>query len=103
METNQRQTKTVLRILVLLVLLQGGSAPAQESAKPKLPEATQAHLGKGYDALKQDRYEEAAQEFRAALAADPSLTLRARFPLAVALFESHKHDEARQELELVRK
>jgi tetratricopeptide (TPR) repeat protein len=81
------------------------AATFQEAAEPKQSEAesTRAHLGKGYDALKQDRYEEAAQEFRAALAADPTLVLRARFPLAVALFESHKADEARQEFETVRR
>jgi tetratricopeptide (TPR) repeat protein len=61
------------------------------------------HVGKGYDALKQDRYEEAITEFRAALAMDPSLVLRARFPLAVALFEAHKNDEARQEFDEVRR
>ena len=63
----------------------------------------EAHLGKGYDALKQDRYAAAASEFRAALEIDPTLTLRARFPLAVALFELHKSDEARHELEVVRR
>jgi tetratricopeptide (TPR) repeat protein len=73
-------------------------AVSQESA-PVTPEA---HLGRGYDALKQDRYDAAVTEFRAALAADPGLNLRARFPLAVALFELHKSDEARRELELVR-
>ena len=60
-------------------------------------------IGRGYDALKQDRYEEAITEFRAALAMDPSLVLRARFPLAVALFEAHKNDEARQEFNEVRR
>jgi tetratricopeptide (TPR) repeat protein len=82
-----------------------GAATFQQPAEPKQQEAesTRAHLGKGYDALKQDRYEEAAQEFRAALASDPTLVLRARFPLAVALFESHKADEARQEFATVRR
>jgi tetratricopeptide (TPR) repeat protein len=104
MRINQGQTRTgTLWIACLLLWLRVGFSMAQESAEPKLPEATQAHLGKGYDALKQDRYEEAAQEFQAALAADPSLTLRARFPLAVALFESHKPEEARKEFEIVRK
>ena len=59
----------------------------------------EAHLGKGYDALKQDRYEEAAPNFRAALALDPKLVQRARFPLAVALFEMHNSEEARHEFE----
>jgi tetratricopeptide (TPR) repeat protein len=53
--------------------------------------------------LKQDSYEVAASEFRAALELDPKLVLRARFPLAVALFELHKSDEARREFETVRR
>lgn len=65
-------------------------------------ETAEAHLGKGYDALKQDRYDAAVEEFRAALQLDPKLVLRARFPLAVALFELHKSDEARREFEAVR-
>jgi len=81
-----------------------GALKAQETGAAERPESesTRAHLGKGYDALKQDRYEEAAQEFRAALTEDPQLVLRARFPLAVALFESHKQEEARKEFETVR-
>lgn len=62
----------------------------------------ESHLSNGYEALRQDRYDAAAKEFRAALQEDPKLTLRARFPLAVALFEMHRFDEARQELEAVR-
>jgi tetratricopeptide (TPR) repeat protein len=37
------------------------------------------------------------------LALDPKLVLRAQFPLAVALFELHKSDEARREFEAVRR
>src|SRR5205823_7544880 len=72
------------------------------AVKPVTSDTPEAHLGKGYDALKQDRYDAAASEFRAALEIDPKLTLRARFPLAVALFELHKSDEARHEFETVR-
>ena len=60
------------------------------------------HVSRGYEALKLDRYENAIKEFRAALAIDPSLVERAQFPLAVSLFELHKPEEARQELEAVR-
>jgi Flp pilus assembly protein TadD len=66
-------------------------------------ESAEIQIGKGYEALKNDRYEEAANAFRSALALDPKLVLRARFPLAVALFEWHKPAEARQELEAVRR
>src|SRR5580704_14953410 len=88
---------------LLLVTAWRGSALGQESAAagPVSADTPEVHLGKGYDALKQDMYEVAAGEFRAALQLDPSLVLRARFPLAIALFELHKYDEARRELEIV--
>ena len=66
-------------------------------------DTAQAHLGRAYDALKLDRYEEAAAEFRAALRLDPTLTMRARFPLAVALFQMKDTQAARQEFEAVRR
>jgi Flp pilus assembly protein TadD len=82
----------------------GGTAVAQVgvAAVPNGGDTPEAHLGKGYDALKQDMYEVAVSEFRAALRLDPSLVLRARFPLAVALFELHRAEESRRELEAVR-
>jgi tetratricopeptide (TPR) repeat protein len=66
-------------------------------------ETPQAHLGAGYEDLKNNRYEGAAREFRAALALDPKLVLQARFPLAVSLFELHRTEEARHEFEAVRR
>jgi tetratricopeptide (TPR) repeat protein len=60
-------------------------------------------LGAGYNALKIERYDLAAGEFRAALELDPALEERARFPLAVALFEMHRSAEARSEFEALRK
>jgi Flp pilus assembly protein TadD len=78
-----------------------GGAWAQESSQRSSATA-EAHLGKGYDALKQDQYEVAASEFREALSLDPQLSERARFPLAVALFEMHKSADARHELESLR-
>jgi tetratricopeptide (TPR) repeat protein len=96
------------KIVVLLpaLLLFGrwpgwASSQAAPAAKVSDADKVEAHLGKGYDALKQDRYDLAANEFRAALDLDPTLVLRARFPLAVALFELHKSDESRRELEAV--
>ena len=77
--------------------------PAEVSAagQPTTSAAAEGHLSRGYDALKQDRYTVAVDEFRAALGLDPTLVLRARFPLAVALFEMHKSEDARRELEAV--
>jgi len=62
-----------------------------------------AHLGKGYQDLQQERYEEAAGEFRAALRIEPKLVLRARFPLGVALFQMKQNADARREFEAVRR
>jgi tetratricopeptide (TPR) repeat protein len=87
----------------LLLLAKNAWGQAQPAPQPAVPDTAEAHLGKGYDALKQDRYEVAVAEFRAALALDPALVLRAQFPLAVALFEQHKSAEARREFEAVRR
>jgi tetratricopeptide (TPR) repeat protein len=72
-------------------------APAQAA-----PQGVEAHLGKGYDAMKNERYPEAVVEFRAALEQDPTLVMRARFPLAVALYEQRDYPAARTEFEKVR-
>jgi tetratricopeptide (TPR) repeat protein len=89
----------------ILFTPQQGMAARQKTSAAKLSskDTAESHLGKGYDALKQDRYDVAADEFRAALQLDPKLVLRARFPLAVALFEMKKPEEARREFEAVRR
>jgi tetratricopeptide (TPR) repeat protein len=93
----------ILMALLAVVTLGAGANTSQKALVPQTSavDTPEAHLGKAYDSLKQDRYDEAASEFRAALKLDPTLTLRARFPLAVALFEMKKFDEARQEFEAV--
>jgi Flp pilus assembly protein TadD len=70
---------------------------------PLCAQTAESHLGKGYDALKQDRYDTAVAEFRAALQLDPKLVMRAQFPLAVALFELKQSADARREFEAVRR
>jgi len=65
-------------------------------------ESVEVHLGKGYEALKQD-HDDAAENFRAALKVDPTLVMRARCPLATALFRLRSFPEARHELETVRR
>src|SRR5215469_5386652 len=100
--TRRIHWKRVLLAFMLLILC-AGNGTSQTASPTPTPDSAEAHLGKGYDALKQDRYEAAAEEFRAALAIDHSLVLRAQFPLAVALFEQHKSAEARREFEGVRR
>jgi len=88
--------------LVLFALAESGSCQAS-AGTPGAATTAETHVGKGYDALKNDRYEEAVSEFRSALELDRKLVQRARFPLAVALFEMHKPEEARREFEQVRR
>jgi len=105
---NRRIQRTIAVLLAVLALVLAGDVPVwcqeRSAPKPTAPDdALETHLGKGYDALKQDRYDQAVSEFRAALALDPKQVLRARFPLAVALFEMRKSEEARREFEEVRR
>jgi len=110
-QTQERLPACVVVLTATLALLFPGlgrtAPPAASQAVPganaTTGETPEAHLGKGYDALKLDRYDVAVSEFRAALEIDPRLVLRARFPLAVALFEQHKSDEARREFEIVQR
>lgn len=92
--------RLVTLVLSLCVLYVGGAL--QSAAQIAVPNTADAHLGKAYDALKQEQYELAVGEFRAALQLDPTLGERARFPLAVALFEMHQTAEARREFESLR-
>ena len=99
--------KSLQTSLLALLLLAGRGdcqAPGGQAAAPgkaSTEESVELQLGRGYESLKQERYEDAEKAFRAALAIDPSMALRARFPLAVALFEEHKNQEARREFEAV--
>jgi len=75
----------------------------KEGSKPQITtESAELHLGRGYEAMRNERYGEAIQEFRAALALDSTLVMRARFPLAVALFEQRNYPASRAEFEKVR-
>lgn len=98
MQNRSHAAQRIFPLLAAFFFFFAGLEPARSQQ-----DTTESHLGRGYDALKQDNYDGAVREFRAALNLDPKLTLRARFPLAVALFEMHKPDEARQELETVRR
>ncbi|MBI3477507.1 MAG: tetratricopeptide repeat protein [Acidobacteria bacterium] len=98
--------RPILRGILLLTIVASSvvlTGQASHTASPRSKETPEAHIGKGYNALKNDRYDVAAAEFQAALKLDPKLVLRARFPLGVALFELHKPAEARREFEIVRR
>ena len=94
--------------VVALMLVTPFSSLAQDSSTPQETssvehDSTEGHVGRGYAAPKNDRFEEAASEFRAARKLDAELLLRARFPLARALFVLHPPEEARREFETVRR
>jgi tetratricopeptide (TPR) repeat protein len=61
-----------------------------------------AHLGRGYELIQQQRYEQAASEFRRALEIDPKLP-RARYQLGIALFALADRDEAARQFDVVRR
>src|SRR6516165_2242903 len=89
-----------------LVTCRGGFAQERAESSAGHVSSTdtpEAHLGAGYEDLKNNRFEAAAREFRAALALNPKLVLQAEFPLAVSLFELHQMEEARREFEAVRR
>src|SRR5205085_11343087 len=96
--TTRHSGPLILGFLVSLVL--ASLAASQTGAKPS--DTPEAHLGKGYDALKQGRYDVAVDDFCAAFGLDPTLSLRERFTLAVALFEMLSPDYARRECDAVR-
>jgi type IV pilus assembly protein PilF len=107
-KTNSRAPCVLAAWVAALVLAAPVSCLAQDSRTHQAGSSgehnsAEGHLGRGYAALKNDRFEEAADEFRAALELDPKLLLRARFPLAMALFELHQPEGARREFETVRR
>jgi hypothetical protein len=105
---NAMPTKAISAIpLSIFLFLQGllitlpaiAQEPGKEASKPEVTsQSAELHLGKGYEAMRNERYAEAVQEFRAALAIDSTLVMRARFPLGVALYEQRNYPASRAEL-----
>ena len=105
MSTQRTQLRVALLVALLAVGGKGSQTLGQNPPEQKSTGAdiAEAHLGRGYDALTLHRYEVAVSEFRSALQVNSHLVLKARFPLAIALFEMDKFDEARREFEAVRR
>lgn len=106
---NQRIKRRVLMaaLTAAWLLMPGqGAGPAagqhRQSSEGTSVDSLDAHLARGQEDLKNNRDQEAVSEFRAALALDPNLVVRARFPLAVALFILQDVTNARKEFEAVR-
>jgi len=86
--------------LLSLEMVTRGQEPLSHSPLPA--DSPEFYVARGHDDLNHNRYEQAAAEFRAALALDPHLAVRARFPLAVTLFALQDRDEARKQFEMIR-
>jgi len=97
------QSLFLLLLIPALTIHPETTKPPDKPSGQSSEDSLDAHLGNGYEALKEEKYETAEKEFRRALALDPSLAMRARFPLAVALFQQNKFADARREFETVRR
>ena len=89
------------RLTVLLAFALAVAVPVHASQQESLPpksDNVDAHLGRGYEALKDEKYQEAAKEFQLVLVLNPG-HIRARYQLAVCWFALGKMQEARQEFE----
>ena len=82
------------RVCLGLISLIGIAAAAQSNS----PQSATAHVGKGYELVQNDRFAEAAEEFRAALALDPAAA-NARYQLGICLFALGEREAAREQLE----
>jgi tetratricopeptide (TPR) repeat protein len=98
--------RLAVALSIALAYSAGSTATGQRSAGPGAQSAAgtnpaRAHIGKGLEDLKDQRYREAAVEFEAALRLDPGL-VDARYQLAVCYFAIGRRAEARAELDRVR-
>jgi tetratricopeptide (TPR) repeat protein len=89
---HRMRTLCVGVLLGTLLCRQTGAAPDSTAT---------AHIGKGYELVQSDRYREAAEEFRKALALDPG-AIKARYQLAVCLLALGERAESRKEFERLR-
>jgi len=84
-------------LLPILLIFASQGGPPSLADQP----SAQAHIGKGYEFEKDDRFTSAAAEFEAALALDPKLS-RARYQLGVCYFALARYDDARREFARLR-
>ena len=87
----------VNQLLALLLIWGSQDTPPRVPAQP----SAQAHVGRGYEFEKDDRFGNAAAEFEAAIALDPKLS-RARYQLGVCYFALARYDDARREFARLR-
>ncbi|HEV2379831.1 MAG TPA: tetratricopeptide repeat protein [Terriglobia bacterium] len=86
--------RTALILWALLAPLLCHAFQLRSDHPSKSGEEAAAHLGKGYEYVENQNFEEAAREFKAALSLSPALT-QARFELAICEFALYRFVEAR--------
>jgi tetratricopeptide (TPR) repeat protein len=91
----------MLPILGLLLALKFSQTLPPREGAPETTPAVEAHVGRGYELEKDDRFAKAAEEFEAALALAPQLE-RIRYQLAVCYFSLGRDRDARREFEILR-
>jgi len=99
---SQRGSIAGALLLAMIGLVLPLTVKAQEARGGKPADTVTAHVGRGYELVKDERYREAATEFQAALALDPNY-VRARYQLAVCWFALFKFPEARGEFNRLRR
>src|ERR1700728_1102631 len=80
--------------LVIILCLSGVAAGAQSDSSA----AATAHIGKGYELVQDERFAEAAEEFRAALALD-LVCRHLREKLDICIFALGEREASRKEFE----
>src|SRR5262245_60342105 len=73
-------------------------ARSNEQASPPISPAVQSHIGKGYEFVQNGQFQQAVQEFQAALDLNPSLS-QIRYQLGVSYFALQQWPESRREFE----
>ncbi|PYV45052.1 MAG: hypothetical protein DMG06_03955 [Acidobacteria bacterium] len=81
-----------------------GACPLLESNQKRVSSSSEveSHIGKGYEYVQNNQFQNAVVEFQAALDLDPSLA-RVRYQLAVSYFALQQFKQSRQEFEQLRR
>ena len=101
LERGRVARSAMLRTLALILLLGAGQKLPERAPPGETTPAIQAHVGRGYEFEKDERFSRAAQEFEAALALAPQLR-RIRYQLGVCYFALARNQDARREFQRLR-
>jgi len=105
----QKMVHLAPRSIAVLCFLLAITPPAvyplvegEESQGGSSTDKVQSHIGRGYEYVQNNQFQNAVVELQAALALDPTL-VRVRYQLAVSYFALQQFKESRQEFERLRR